>query len=188
MVKASRWTCLRQVGGPSRTFPASQAAYSERNGTRRNEVGRSVHLKGWLAKCYQRQSTTWQTPAYAGLQQRYRGSACGKHVHLKLLLFTAVVTTSVTYFYASSGVGVHPRSAAQRHMTAQKHSKFLRQLIIRVCSSTNTALHLAELGRLLLQQIKLVAGLHAVSYDEMRFGCFACLPVDDLSRDMLYSP
>ena len=65
--------------------------------------------------------------AYAGLQQRYCGLACGKHVRLQLPLFTAIVTTSA--MYAGELWGVHPRSAAQRRMTAQKHSKFLRQLI-----------------------------------------------------------
>ena len=75
--------------------------------------------------------------AYAGLRRRYCGLACGKHVRLQLPLFTAIVTTSA--MYAGELWGVHPRSAAQRRMTAQKHSKFLRQLI-RVSPSTETAI------------------------------------------------
>ncbi len=51
----------------------------------------------------------------------------GKHVRLQLPLFTSILTTSA--MYTDELWSVHPRSAAQRRMTAQKHSKFLRQLI-----------------------------------------------------------
>ena len=114
--------------------------------------------------------------AYAGLRRRYCGLACGKHVRLQLPLFTAIVTTSA--MYAGELWGVHPRSAAQRRMTAQKHSKFLRQLI-RVSPSTETTILLAELGHLSLQQ----RWLHA----SIRFwNALVALPVDDLFRDALY--
>ncbi len=85
---------------------------------------------------------------YAGLRRQYCGLACGKHVRLRLPLYMSIVTTSA--MYAGDLWGVQPRSAAQRRMTAQQHSKFLRQLI-RVFPSTDTAI-LAELGHLYLQQ------------------------------------
>ena len=114
--------------------------------------------------------------AYAGLRRRYCGLACGKHVRLQLPLFTAIVTTSA--MYAGELWGVHPRSAAQRRMTAQKHSKFLRQLI-RVSPSTETAILLAELGHLSLQQRWLQASIRF-------WNALIALPVDDLFRDVLY--
>ena len=114
--------------------------------------------------------------AYAGLRRRYCGLACGKHVRLQLPLFTAIVTTSA--MYAGDLWGVHPRSAAQRRMTAQEHSKFLRQLI-RVSPSTETTILLAELGHLSLQQRWLQASIRF-------WNALVALPVDDLFRDVLY--
>ena len=54
---------------------------------------------------------------------------------MQLPFFTTIVATLA--MYAGESWGVHPHPAAQRRMTAQKHSKFLRQLI-RVSPSTDT--------------------------------------------------
>ena len=63
-------------------------------------------------------------------------------------------------------------------MTAQKHSKFLRQLT-RVSPSTETTILLAALGHLFLQQRWLQACIRF-------WNALVALPVDDLFRDVLY--
>ena len=64
---------------------------------------------------------------YGSMRRRYCGLACGKHVWLQLHFFMSIVTT--TTLYGGELWGVHPRTAAQRHITTQKYSKHLRQLL-----------------------------------------------------------
>ena len=89
-----------------------------------------------------------------------------------------ILSLHLSAMYAGELWGVHPRSGAQCRMTAQKHSKFLRQLI-RVSPSTETTCLLAELGHLSLQQRWLQTCIRF-------WNALVALPMDDLFRDVLY--
>ncbi len=73
---------------------------------------------------------------------------------------------------------MHPRTAAQRHITTQKYSKHLRQLL-RISPSVNMAVILSDTGFLSLQQQRLQASI--------RFWNQAvALPAGDLYRDLMF--
>ena len=77
--------------------------------------------------------------------------------------------------YAGELWGVHPRSAAQRRMTAQKHSKFLRQRSSFVSLPAHRYSHLcllAELGHLSQEQRWLQACIQF-------WNALVALPVDE---------
>ena len=114
--------------------------------------------------------------AYGSMRRRYCGLACGKNVWLQLQFFMSIVTT--TTLYGGELWGVHPRTAAQRHITTQKYSKHLRQLL-RISPSTNMAVVWSEIGVLSLQQQWLQASIRF-------WNQVVVLPMGDLYRDLMF--
>ena len=95
---------------------------------------------------------------------------------LQLQFFMSIVTT--TTLYGGELSGVHPRTAAERHITTQKYSKHLRQLL-RISPSTNVAVVWSEIGFLSLQQQWLQAFIRFWNQVVM-------LPMGDLYRDLMF--
>ena len=93
---------------------------------------------------------------YGSMRRCYCGLACGKNVWLQPQFFMSIVTT--TTLYGGELWGVHPRTAAQRHITTQKYSKHLRQML-RISPCTNMAVVWSEIGFLSLQQQCLQASI-----------------------------
>jgi hypothetical protein len=114
--------------------------------------------------------------AYHSMRRRYCGLACGKNVWLQLQFFMSIVNT--TTLYGGELWGVHPRTAAQRHITTQKYSKHLRQLL-RISPSVNMAVILSEIGFLSLQQQWLQASIRF-------WNQVVALPAGDLYRDLMF--
>ena len=115
--------------------------------------------------------------AYGSMRRRYCGLACGKNVWLQLQVFMSIVTT--TTLYGGELWGVHPRTAAQRHITTQKYSKHLRQLL-RISPSTNMAVVLVR-DRCLVFTATMVAGFHQILESML-----VVLPMGDLYRDLMF--
>ena len=75
---------------------------------------------------------------------------------------------NTTTLYGGEIWGVHPRTAAQRHITTQKYSKHLRQLL-RISPSVNMAVILSEIVFLSLQQQWLPASIRFWIYRDLMF-------------------
>ena len=116
--------------------------------------------------------------AYGSMRRRYCGLACGKNVWLQLQIFMSIVTTRTVTLYGSELWGVHPRTAAQRHITTHKYSKHRRQLL-RISPSTGTAVFWSEIGFLSLQQQWLQASIRF-------WNQVVVLPVGELYRDLMF--